>query len=55
MAKLSPKCGKPVADESTKFCSNCGLKLPDSSVKENDPPIWFNTVNITTSGTAGTS
>lgn len=36
MAKFCPKCGKPVADESTKFCSNCGLKLPDSSLIEND-------------------
>jgi hypothetical protein len=38
MAKFCPKCGKPVADESTKFCANCGLKLPDSSPLEKDHP-----------------
>jgi hypothetical protein len=31
-------CGKPVADESTKFCSNCGLKILDSPLIEKDRP-----------------
>lgn len=36
MVKFCPACGKPITDENTKFCANCGLKLPDSSIQQKD-------------------
>jgi len=38
MAKFCPSCGKPVTDDITKICSNCGAALSDSPPGTASPP-----------------
>lgn len=44
MPKFCPKCGKPVTDDITKICSNCGEDLTNPS---STPPATTNRIRST--------